>query len=124
MSAVITADGLEVHFSGCDALQGVDLNVSPGTVFALLGENGAGKTTLIRVLTGFQRPSAGSCTVLGFDPMKDALEIRRRVGYVSDAPALYDWMRVDEIGWFAAAFFENDFLDRYRQAISDYEIPA
>lgn len=123
MNSVISVKGLEVHFPGCDALQGVDLDVAPGTVFALLGENGAGKTTLIRVLTGFQSPGAGQCSVLGLDPSRDALEIRKRVGYVSDAPALYDWMRVGEIGWFAASFYEEDFLDRYRESIARYEVP-
>ena len=78
MSSAITTNNLEVRFTGCDALAGVNIDVKPGHVFALLGENGAGKTTLIRVLTGFQQPTSGSCTVLGMDPAKDALEIRRR----------------------------------------------
>ena len=120
---VISTDRLSVSFSGCDALRQVDLQVPVGTVFALLGENGAGKTTLIRALTGFLHPTSGSCRVLGLDPVVDALAIRRRVGYVADAPALYDWMRVGEIGWFAAAFYEDGFLDRYRQSIAHYEVP-
>ena len=124
MSPVISADGLAVHFPGCEALRGVDLSVSSGTVSALLGENGAGKTTLIRVLTGFQIPSAGNCTVLGLNPIKEARQIRQRVGYVSDAPALYEWMRVDEIGWFASSFYEQGFLQNYNSAIARYEVPA
>ncbi len=51
---VINATSLEMRYPGCDALQGIDLNVKSGTVFALLGENGAGKTTMIRILTGFK----------------------------------------------------------------------
>jgi ABC-2 type transport system ATP-binding protein len=124
MTNAISASNLKMRFSGCDALQGVDLQVPTGSVFALLGENGAGKTTLIKILTGFQRPTSGSCTICGLDPAKDALEIRRRVGYVSDAPALYDWMRVDEIGWFAASFYDDQFLSNYRQSIERYELPA
>ena len=120
---VITASGLEMRFPGCDALQGVDLNIKSGTVFALLGENGAGKTTMIRILTGFQKPTSGTCRVCGLDPMTDALEIRRRIGYVSDAPALYDWMTVAEIGWFAASFYPLGFVEKYRELISGYEIP-
>ena len=120
---VITANGLEMRFPGCDALQGVDLNIKSGTVFALLGENGAGKTTLIRILTGFQKPTSGTCRVCGLDPMTDALEIRRRIGYVSDAPALYDWMTVAEIGWFAASFYPLGFVEKYRELISGYELP-
>jgi ABC-2 type transport system ATP-binding protein len=124
MTNCISAAGLKMHFSGCDALQGVDLEVPVGSVFALLGENGAGKTTLIRILTGFLKPSSGDCRVCGLNPASDALEIRRRVGYVSDAPALYDWMRVDEIGWFASSFYEEPFLERYRELVARYELPA
>lgn len=120
---VISASNLEMRYPGCDALQGIDLHVKSGTVFALLGENGAGKTTMIRILTGFQKPTSGECRVCGLDPMHDALEIRRRIGYVSDAPALYDWMTVSEIGWFAASFYPAGYVDRYEQLLSEYELP-
>ncbi len=123
MTSCISMRGLAMHFRGCDALNGVDLEVPTGSVYALLGENGAGKTTLIRILTGFLKASAGSCTVCGLDPSRDALEIRRRVGYVSDSPALYDWMRVGEIGWFAASFFNDEFLARYRELTARFELP-
>lgn len=93
-----------MQFRGCHALRGVDMQVPPGSVYALLGENGAGKTTLIRILTGFQRPSSGECLVCGVDPGRQPIEARRRFGYVADAPAMYDWMTVSEIGWFTAAF--------------------
>ncbi len=124
MSPVISAQQLTMHFRGCDALCGVDLEVQPGTVFALLGQNGAGKTTLIRILTGFQKPSDGMCLVCGLDPSRSPVEVRRRMGYVSDAPALYDWMKVSEIGWFAASFYPPGFIDRYRNAASGFELPA
>lgn len=124
MTDCIVAEGLKMHFRGCDALSGVNLNVPHGSVFALLGENGAGKTTFIRILTGYQIPSSGRCTIMGLDPIQNALDIRRRIGYVSDAPALYDWMRIDEIGWFASSFYPDGFLDRYREAIVRYELPA
>ena len=124
MNAVIQAERLEMHYRGCDALRGVDLRVEPGTVFALLGENGAGKTTLIRILTGFQKPSAGRAEVCGLDPISKPLEVRRRIGYVSDAPALYDWMTVAQIGWFAASFYPPAFINHYRESIARYEIPG
>jgi ABC-2 type transport system ATP-binding protein len=124
MSDCIVVEGVEMHFRGCDALQGIDLKVPSGSVFALLGENGAGKTTLIRILTGFQSPSKGKASVLGLDPVRDSLAIRRRIGYVSDSPSLYDWMRVDEIGWFASSFYPDGFLTKYRESIARYELPA
>jgi ABC-2 type transport system ATP-binding protein len=123
MSNCISISGLEMQFAGCNALRGIDLNIARGSVFALLGENGAGKTTLIRILTGFQQPTAGRSSVCGFDPQVDALQIRKRIGYVSDQPALYDWMRVDEIGWFTAAFYADGFLDRYGESIAHFDLP-
>ena len=124
MNHVITANDLTMRFRGCDALLGVDLAIEPGTVFALLGENGAGKTTMIRIMTGFQQPTSGSCQVCGIDPTKHPLEVRRRIGYVSDALALYDWMTVGEIGWFASTFYDPPFLDRYGESIRRYELPT
>ena len=124
MSECIQIEGLTMNFRGCNALQGVDLKVESGSVFSLLGENGAGKTTLIRILTGFQRPSGGTVRILGLDPIRDALEIRRRIGYVSDSPALYEWMRIDEIGWFASSFYSDGFLKNYRDMVAMYELPT
>ncbi len=122
MAPVITAENLTMHYRRCDALRGVSLQIQPGTVFALLGENGAGKTTLIRILTGFQKPSSGTCTVSGIDPSNHPGDVRRNIGYVSDSPALYDWMTVAEIGGFAASFYDAAFLPRYQESIARYEI--
>lgn len=122
-SPAIKIEQLTVSYPGCLALDHVNLTIPSGTVYALLGENGAGKTTLIRALTGFLHPSSGNCKVLGLNPAIDALSIRQRIGYVSDAPALYDWMTVVEIGWFAASFYAAGYLERYRQAISGYDVP-
>ncbi|HAC92686.1 MAG TPA: ABC transporter ATP-binding protein [Planctomycetaceae bacterium] len=119
----ISIDQLTVSYPGCLALDHVNLTIPSGTVYALLGENGAGKTTLIRALTGFLKPSSGRCQVLGLDPATDALSIRQRIGYVSDAPALYDWMTVGEIGWFAASFYATGYLERYLELIAGYEVP-
>lgn len=124
MSECIVAENIQMHFKGCNALRGINLTIPKGSVYALLGENGAGKTTFIRILTGFQTPSAGRCTVLGLDPIKDALEIRRRIGYVSDAPTLYDWMKVGEIGWFASSYYPDGFRERFRQSMEQFELPA
>ena len=124
MNNCIEIEGLAMHFRGCQALRQVDLDIEHGSVFALLGENGAGKTTLIRILTGFQRPTSGRVRILGLDPLRNALEIRRRIGYVSDTPALYPWMRIDEIGSFTSAFYPEGFLDNYHDLVTRYELPA
>jgi len=126
MNDAIKIHGIEMHYRGCDALRGIDLSVAPGTVMAILGENGAGKTTLIRIMTGFQKPSKGTCSILGLDPTlaDQVLELRKRIGYVSDSPALYDWMTIGEIGWFASSFYPEGFKDRYQEFIFRYDLPA
>lgn len=121
-SPVIEASDLTMRFRRCDALLGVDLDIRPGTVFALLGENGAGKTTLIRILTGFQNPTSGNCQVCGLDPMNEPQKVRQQIGYVSDSPALYDWMTVAQIGGFTASFYPESFLSSYQGLIQRYEI--
>jgi len=120
--SIVSIQGLSINFGGVEALKGVNLEIPAGTVFALLGENGAGKTSLIRVLTGFLRPHAGQVEVLGLSPLTQSMELRRRIGYVSDAPALYEWMRVGEIGWFASSFYPPGFLEKYRELIGHYQV--
>jgi ABC-2 type transport system ATP-binding protein len=64
------------------ALDGLDLEVRVGEVYGFLGPNGSGKTTTIRLLLDLIRPTGGSATVLGLDPRRDGLALRRRVGYL------------------------------------------
>ncbi|QDT12001.1 ABC transporter ATP-binding protein [Planctomycetes bacterium K23_9] len=121
---IIEAEKLQMKFRRIDALRGVNLQVNRGSVFALLGENGAGKSTLIRILTGFQKPSDGSARVCGLDPARQPDQVRRQIGYVSDAPSLYPWMTVAETGGFAASLYDAAFLERYQRSINAYEIRA
>lgn len=105
------------------ALDNVTLEVPRGVVFALLGENGAGKTTAIRILLGLADPDAGRAEVLGLDSQKQALQIRQQVGCVAEKPTLYDWMTVEETGWFTAGFYGEQFLPRFRQLAAEFQLP-
>jgi len=119
---VISLENVSKRFGSTVALRDVSLTVPDGVVFAILGENGAGKTTLIRILTGFLKPDSGQAHVLGQSCVASGVEIRRQIGYVSDAPALYDWMTVAEIGWFTSGFYDDEFPVRYRQLASDFDL--
>jgi len=76
----IRATGLNKHYGEVIALEGLDLEVAEGTVMGLLGPNGAGKTTTVRVLTTLLEADSGSAEVLGLDVVRDARELRRRIG--------------------------------------------
>jgi ABC-2 type transport system ATP-binding protein len=84
----VDASGLRKRFGHTEALRGVDLRVGWGSVFALLGPNGAGKTTAIRVLTTLIRPDAGSARVAGFDVVRQAKEVRYRIGLAGQSAAV------------------------------------
>lgn len=121
---VISLQNVCKRFGRTHALDYVSLDIPEGVVFALLGENGAGKTTLIRILTGFLKPDEGRATVLGHSCVKSGMEIRRQIGYVSDAPALYEWMTSEEIGWFTSAFYDVAFPDRYLELLAAFDVPT
>jgi daunorubicin resistance ABC transporter ATP-binding subunit len=76
----IRVEGLTKRFGTVTALDGIDLEVPARTVFGLLGPNGAGKTTAIRVLSTILAPDAGRAEVLGLDVVREAKEVRRRIG--------------------------------------------
>jgi ABC-2 type transport system ATP-binding protein len=80
------------------AVDGVDLDVAEGEVVGFLGPNGAGKTTTLRMLTTLLRPTAGTATVAGFDVVREAEQVRRSIGYVSQAGGAFSGARAgDEV---------------------------
>jgi ABC-2 type transport system ATP-binding protein len=79
----ISTEGLVKRYGRNRGLAGLDLEVRQGEVFGFLGPNGAGKTTTIRLLLDLIRPTAGRASVLGQDPRRDGVALRRRVGYLA-----------------------------------------
>lgn len=124
MTAVISLKNISKSFGRNRALVDINLDIPKGVVFALLGENGAGKTTMIRILTGSLKPDLGTATVMGLSCLKDGQKIRQKTGYVSDAPAMYEWMTADEIGWFTSAFYDDEFSGRYAETLMAFDVPA
>jgi ABC-2 type transport system ATP-binding protein len=112
---VIEIERLVVRYRGKTALDGLNLSVPRGAVYAFLGDNGAGKTTTMKILTGLVPPDSGRASILGLDCWGRATQLRHRVGYMPERPRFYDWMNVGDIGWFTAAFHKPGFLPRYRE---------
>ena len=86
--AAISAEGITKRFGSVVALDGVDLAVPAGTVFGLLGPNGAGKTTMVRILTTLAAPDAGRARVLGLDVVRQARDVRTRIGLAGQYAAV------------------------------------
>src|SRR6516165_12753102 len=89
-TAVIRAQGLTKRYGATVAVDHIDLEVGAGEIVGILGPNGSGKTTTILMLLGLTEPSAGKAEVAGFDPLREPLEVKRRVGYLPDQIGFYD----------------------------------
>ncbi|HEX4704901.1 MAG TPA: ATP-binding cassette domain-containing protein, partial [Pseudonocardiaceae bacterium] len=84
----IETEGLRKSYRKHDALAGVDLAVRAGTVLGLLGPNGAGKTTTVRILATLLEPDAGTARVAGYDVVRQAREVRQRIGLAGQYAAV------------------------------------
>ncbi|MFL6537783.1 MAG: ABC transporter ATP-binding protein [Chthoniobacterales bacterium] len=101
----IVVRGLRKSYDGLEAVKGIDFHVDAGEVFGLLGPNGAGKTTTVEILEGLRPRSAGDVTVLGFDPERQTLRLKDRIGVALQATNLPDKITLREaLGVFGAFY--------------------
>ncbi len=89
-NSYINIVGLKKTYGLKPILRGLDVSIKRGERLAVLGANGTGKTTLLRILAGLTKPSAGTITIEGFDLVRDAQEVRQRIGLVAHQPYLYE----------------------------------
>jgi ABC-2 type transport system ATP-binding protein len=80
---------LHKRYGEHEAVRGIDIEVRRGEVFGLLGPNGAGKTTTVEILEGYRERSSGEVSVLGYDPARRQIELRRRIGIVLQSGGIY-----------------------------------
>ena len=118
VSPAISTRDLRKQYRHIPALDGVSLQVPEGMIYGLLGPNGAGKSTLIKMLVGASRPTSGEVRILGLDPVKDRRKLRPQIGYMPQAPALYDDLSArDNVRFFARAHGIPDLERRVDEAI-------
>jgi ABC-2 type transport system ATP-binding protein len=103
-TAALRLTGLRKHF-GRPAVDGLDLEVRRGELYALLGPNGAGKTTSLRMVTGLTAPDAGQIEVLGIDLAADPAAAKKRMAYLPDEPMLYGKLKPMEYLEFVAGLW-------------------
>lgn len=96
MSAIIETQDLTKRYEDKIVVSDLNLTVEHGEVYGFLGPNGAGKTTTILMLLGLTEPAHGSITVCGFNPTREPLEVKRRVGYLAENPGFYEDMTATE----------------------------
>jgi ABC-2 type transport system ATP-binding protein len=110
----IEANGLTKRYGRATAVNGISFNVARGEIFGLLGPNGAGKTTTILMMLGLTEVTAGTVRVLGHDPVREPLQVKRQVGYLPDSVGFYDYMTAaDNLRYTAALVgFEGAEIDR------------
>jgi ABC-2 type transport system ATP-binding protein len=90
MPNLISVQNVSHQYGRKRVLNQISFEVGEGEVFALLGPNGVGKTTTIRLLNGLLNPLSGNLQVLGLDPSRNGVDIRRQVGVLTETPALYE----------------------------------
>jgi ABC-2 type transport system ATP-binding protein len=87
---LLEAKNLVKRYDDVTVVKGVSFSVARGEIFGLLGPNGAGKTTTILMLLGLSEISEGEARVVGYDPVREPLSVKRRVGYLPDSVGFYD----------------------------------
>jgi len=117
MSTNIRGKGLTKTYGEVTVVDNLDLDIVAGEVFGLLGPNGAGKTTTILMLLGLVEPTKGSIEVLGLDPRRNPLEVKRRVGYLPDAVGFYDTLTGRENLRFTARLNGLDDFEGHMQSL-------
>src|SRR4029077_8709848 len=98
---------LRKRYGEFEAVRGIDITVARGEVFALLGPNGAGKTTTVEILEGYRARSEGEVSVLGEDPARRSLTLRRRIGIVLQSGGIYSYITPREALRHWASFYPH-----------------
>ncbi|HEV3323167.1 MAG TPA: ABC transporter ATP-binding protein [Solirubrobacteraceae bacterium] len=106
-SPAIEVRDLHKRYGEYEAVRGIDIEVRRGEVFGLLGPNGAGKTTTVEILEGYRARDGGEVSVLGHDPARRSIELRRRIGIVLQAGGIYSHVTPREALGHWASFYPH-----------------
>lgn len=119
----IFTQNLTKDYQGKSAISNLNLAIPKGSIFGFLGRNGAGKTTTIKLLLNLVQPTSGQGTVLGYDIVQDTMDIRARVGYVSEESTIYPYLRVKEVVKFCRDTYVHWDQSITNQYLDLFELP-
>lgn len=105
---LIDVSGLTKNFGSVRALAGLTFKILPGEIYGLLGPNGSGKTTTIKSIIGLIEPNSGSIKVENFNPIRNTIEVKSKIGYVAEKPILYDSLSPRDFLEFVASIRKID----------------
>lgn len=122
---VIETSDLKKGYGALEAVSGLNLTVPRGSIYGFLGRNGSGKTTTIKMLLGMVHPTSGEVRVFGKRPdhIDEGVDIRRRVGFVSEEKQLYAGMTVEQIIKFTRPFYPTWGPALERRLLDLFELP-
>ncbi len=123
MSSAIRTENLTKKFRRVEALQGLDLDVPQGAIYALVGPNGAGKTTAVKILMNIFAPTSGRAQVLETDSRQIAGRAFASIGYVSENQELPGWMRVDAFLDFLRPFYPTWDKELENELVKQFDLP-
>jgi ABC-2 type transport system ATP-binding protein len=114
---------VRLRFGRTAALDGLTLSVKAGQLYGFLGRNGAGKTTTLRVLMGILQAAGGEVEVLGQRVRRVPVELKRRIGYVSQEQHFYPWMTARQLGRFVQSFYPTWDAEEFARLLSALDVP-
>jgi ABC-2 type transport system ATP-binding protein len=123
-TAAIAIDNLTYAYGSAEAVHDLSLKVQPGRCYGLFGRNGAGKTTTMKCLLNLLRPQHGEIRIFGHNPVKEEVEVKRRLAYVPDQVAFYPWMSVRETLDYLASFRSHWSLETERELLTRFDLDA
>jgi len=115
-NVMISVAELKKYFGDIKAVDGISFEVKKGEVFGLLGPNGAGKTTTIKLLLGLLEPNQGDISIMGLNPETEEVQIKSRVGYVSEEPLIFKSLTPKDLFNFIASIRSLDAEEASKRA--------
>lgn len=120
----VSFQNVEKKFGRKQVLRSMNMNVPAGSVYALLGCNGVGKSTSVKMMVGQLEPNAGEIRVLGRDPVRDGVELRREIGYVAENQRLFNELTLAEYCAFLKKFYPDWNDEMCSSILRRFKLPA